>query len=336
MFNNNSYLNQLIYKYNIYINLLKKIFDSIFTNTGIYYNDKISDVYEKLYNITLNLYDEIQKNDETFFSDVSILAFLPSNLNNLKHSLYYELSPIDSGDISRLKEEIEMEFHLELYYLSSLKSEHGLGLLEYKLDQQEINFLDYCNKTIQEYILEKNEYCEKVNNICNFALNNKDANFNKKYNFSFIKDEYIKTILTLDYNELQKAYQHHLYKTTIIFIISIIEGILTYSLIQSEKEALNSFNKLFSDEKQNNIKHWKLHQILDVAKDIGIIEKIENKIICYLKDYRNLVHPYSNNSNKDLKISQKTAAISLLVLDFIYNSVSDYIQKIEIIDANNS
>ncbi|MGB4269111.1 MAG: hypothetical protein WBK20_08020 [Spirochaetota bacterium] len=340
MFNNNSYLEQLIFRYNLYLNFIKNIFDSIFTKNGIYYNDKINDVYEKLLNTASNLYDEIQKNTETCFSDPSILIYLPSRLNNFNSDnypfpLYSAISSSDSDFISRFKNFIEEEFKIEFDYLSSLKSSHGLNVLEYKLDQQEMNFFDYCKQTLQEYILEKNEYIEKLNNYFDYALNknNKDGNFNNnKYTFYFIKDECIKTVLALDYNELQKAYRHNLYKTTIIFVVSIIEGILIYSLLQSEKEALKSFKKIYNNEKQNDIKQWKMHQILDVAKDIGIIEKLESKVICYLKDYRNLVHPYSTKSNDDLKINHRTASRSLTILDMIYESVCEYIQKL---DANN-
>jgi hypothetical protein len=241
----------------------------------------------------------------------------------------YSVYSSDNNDISKLEKDISMEFYSELYYISSLKSEHGLGLLEYQLDQQEINFLDYCNQTIQEYIVEKNEYCEKIYNYCIFAINStidKDS-FHSECNFSFIKDESLKNKLILDWDELKTAYQNHLYKTTIIHVISIIEGLLIYSLIQSEKEALKSYSKIYKKEQQKNIKEWKMFEILEISKDIGILEKVEKKFICIIKDYRNLVHPYSNTTNEDYKISHRTAYISLKLLDIIYESVGEYIQK---------
>lgn len=114
-----------------------------------------------------------------------------------------------------------------------------------------------------------------------------------------------------------------------IFLVgSSIEGLLL-SLASSNMQI---FNQSKSAPKQNGtvkkINDWKLHDLIEVASDIGIIDLDIRKHSHSVRDFRNFIHPYEQASN-NFSPDEDTIKIALQVFLAFFQDIQKFQSQIK-------
>jgi hypothetical protein len=116
--------------------------------------------------------------------------------------------------------------------------------------------------------------------------------------FAFISDAKLREIIERDYSELSRIlYPAGAWKSTVIMAGSVVEAIL-YDLMtadsakQAKAMASGKAPKVKGGTKDIMDGDWKLHNLIEVATDIGLLPvDSEETFDRLLRDYRNFVHP---------------------------------------------
>lgn len=104
--------------------------------------------------------------------------------------------------------------------------------------------------------------------------------------FKFIDVPAVRAVLEDYYDQATKAMDAHSYLGAVVGCGAVAEGVLTWALKRHESRAraASTAGRVSGDP----IEKWKLEILLDVAREIGVINDDEQAI----RDWRNLVHPY--------------------------------------------
>ena len=115
-------------------------------------------------------------------------------------------------------------------------------------------------------------------------------------------------------NEIIKSYQAESYFSVIVLCGSILEGILLSVAMKNPKKFNLSNKSPKKNDKVKPFKEWKLANFIDVAYDIGFLDKVSQKYSHILREFRNYIHPFEAYTNKHFDFDQKSAEISIKVL----------------------
>lgn len=135
--------------------------------------------------------------------------------------------------------------------------------------------------------------------------------------FDFIKEAALRTILERDYREIQKAFIAECWKSVIIMSGGAIEAMLTDLLLQDSSRAKSAKKA----PKDPDITRWDLAQLIDVAVELGLVNKGVDTLSHSVREYRNLVHP-GNEIRQKLSIEAEEAKIALEVLHMVHRDLS--------------
>lgn len=152
-----------------------------------------------------------------------------------------------------------------------------------------------------------------------------------EFDFRFVGDEEIRGMLTKDWQEVRKASANKLHKSTVVLCGTITESLLIDALSQVQSEAETRFRQTFIDGKTNRsgmpeIEAWKMRQLIEVAKDLGIIRSDAAKLSHVVRNYRNLVHLYAQK-REQLQVNEHTAGAVIHFLAIAYSNISEWHQK---------
>jgi len=104
--------------------------------------------------------------------------------------------------------------------------------------------------------------------------------------FAFVSDDDLRRICKRDYEEVQRVQLAGAHKATIILSGSLTEALLLDALLKDENKSSES-----PKAASGPLAKWDLHDLLEVAIDLGLINAGAAVLAKGIKDYRNLIHP---------------------------------------------
>ncbi len=138
----------------------------------------------------------------------------------------------------------------------------------------------------------------------------------QKLDFRFVKDDQVRLVLEEYYDQARKASKAEAHLGAIVACGSVVEGLLTWALLQREEKALQS--KKACKDKAGTVKQqlaeWNLSNLIDVSVELELIGKTAKGGSWALKDFRNFIHPYNvleQSARPDIAIAMN--AISALM-----------------------
>jgi hypothetical protein len=144
-----------------------------------------------------------------------------------------------------------------------------------------------------------------------------DVPVTEKREFKFIGNSDLKAIIERDYEEIQRAFISHCWKSVIILCGGAIEAILTDLLLTNKTAAMSAK----SAPKKSDITHWDLSELIDVAVELKLVSAGVQKLSHPLREYRNLVHPGNEIRNK-LDFGAEEAKIAVEVLHILHRDLT--------------
>jgi hypothetical protein len=98
-----------------------------------------------------------------------------------------------------------------------------------------------------------------------------------------------------------------------------------------EKEAkVNYYQKYLEGKNKGNkppeIENWQLYQLIEIAKQQGIISADAAKLSHIVRDYRNLIHLFVQKRGQ-LQIDSPVASAVVNLLAVTYNNIFDWHEK---------
>lgn len=138
--------------------------------------------------------------------------------------------------------------------------------------------------------------------------------------FGFIAKLEVKSQLTTDFNELHLCMKQSAFKASIVLIGSLVECVLYYH-IESVDDIKNSIPRF--DQREIG-----LSDLLQWARQYGIIDENLFKLSEPIRDYRNLIHPRVQIRTKTL-LSENLVQIGYNVLLEIILSVNKHNELID-------
>lgn len=127
--------------------------------------------------------------------------------------------------------------------------------------------------------------------------------------------ETVKPIIQDRMQELERCFKAKAYLSSVIIAGSILEGILLGVAQNYPKEFNQSKSAPITKEteKVKNLHEWSLSDMINVAKDIGLIKEDVKKFSHVLRDFRNYIHPFQQMSTR-FSPDEHTAKICFQVL----------------------
>ncbi len=116
----------------------------------------------------------------------------------------------------------------------------------------------------------------------------------EKLDFTFVQDQRLREVLEDYYSQGVKAYEVGSYLGTLVACGSVVEGLLTWALLQHKNAALNSSKA--DKNKQGQVRpleEWNLTYLINVSAELKLIGKTANQASWAVKDFRNFIHPYN-------------------------------------------
>ena len=116
----------------------------------------------------------------------------------------------------------------------------------------------------------------------------------KNADFDFVTDDQVRFLLDDYCAQAAKAFEAQSYLGAIVGYGAVVEGLLTWALLQRETEALKS--QKAEKDKQGNVKplrDWNLAKLIEVSVELSLIGKTASQASWALKDFRNFIHPFN-------------------------------------------
>jgi hypothetical protein len=114
----------------------------------------------------------------------------------------------------------------------------------------------------------------------------RDNPVTERLDFSFIRDQPLRSIVERDFVEAQRAYIADCWKSVIILSGGVIETMLLDALL-NEPRAVNA--KAAPNE--NDLNRWSMADLINVAVELKVVEPSVQALANPVREYRNLVHP---------------------------------------------
>lgn len=118
--------------------------------------------------------------------------------------------------------------------------------------------------------------------------------------FDFVDREEVRIALEDYYEQARRAATANSYLGAVVGCGAVAEGILTWALKRNDSGARASLTALLARERWRNnkpapskpIESWPLETLIEVAKELAILNDDVKQTCEAIRDYRNLVHPY--------------------------------------------
>lgn len=139
---------------------------------------------------------------------------------------------------------------------------------------------------------------------------------------SFISSPDLRSIIGRDYREIRRCSDAEAYKATVVMCGSATEALLLDALLQDKAKALRSA-KAPRDKKQKvskDVRRWWLSDMIEVAVDVGIVDKTVAGMTEGVREYRNLIHP-AVEIRKQTAPEKEEATVAQAALDLIIKSL---------------
>lgn len=140
--------------------------------------------------------------------------------------------------------------------------------------------------------------------------------------FDFIQDSLLRDQLTKDWDEAQRVHEVKAWKSCVILCGGILEGMLLDVLRRDEQQARFAYQKRKGREAAD-LDQWDLVDLVNVAKDLGLLSKSAEYLGHGLREFRNLVHPGKQIREK-LSLTQEEAEIAFNVVKVCLRELSKF------------
>ena len=128
--------------------------------------------------------------------------------------------------------------------------------------------------------------------------------------------------------EIEKAFKGEAFLSVVLLAGSTLEGL--FLNIASQNPKIFNISPI-SPKKDGAVKkfdQWTLNNFIEVAYDIGIIEKDTYRFSKELRDFRNYIHPFQQMTEK-FTPREQTAKICLQVLKSAISDINNNQNKIK-------
>lgn len=130
--------------------------------------------------------------------------------------------------------------------------------------------------------------------------------------FAFISEAGLREQLWEDWQEAQKIHEANARKSCMILCGGILEGILLDALTSDPTRARDTYERL-RGKRPPDLPQWNLGDLVDVAKELAILQNATIHLSHALREYRNLIHP-GRQVQRGIKISKEQADIAINVV----------------------
>jgi hypothetical protein len=143
----------------------------------------------------------------------------------------------------------------------------------------------------------------------------------EKVDLTFVSDDQIRRILQSYYSQAVEAFKVGSYLGTLVACGSVLEGLLTFALLQ-RRDAAQKSSKACKDRKGTSLplEKWNLTNLIDVAADLNLIGKTARQASWVVKEFRNFIHPY-NLVTQSARPDQALAMSALAAVEEITRSL---------------
>lgn len=113
-------------------------------------------------------------------------------------------------------------------------------------------------------------------------------------NFTIVTDDQLRLVLEEYYAQAINASNAEAHLGVIVACGSVVEGLLTWALLQREEAALKSSKAWQRQTREvRPLQEWGLSNLIDVSGELGLVGKTAKQASWALKDFRNFIHPYN-------------------------------------------
>lgn len=130
--------------------------------------------------------------------------------------------------------------------------------------------------------------------------------------FEFVGDKKVRLVLEDYHSQAAKAFEADSYLGAIVACGAVVEGLLTWVLLQREPDALKSPSaEKDSQRKVRPVQEWSLTNLIKVCVELDLIGKTASQASWALKDFRNFIHPYNvlkQSARPDQALASSAAA----------------------------
>lgn len=138
----------------------------------------------------------------------------------------------------------------------------------------------------------------------------------------------VSEILEQRIKEIERCFPASAYLSVILLAGSTLEGLLLGLAVKHPKQFnLSKSSPKDSSGKVKSFHDWSLSALIDVARDLGLIQYDTHKFSHSLRDFRNYIHPFEQMSS-GFSPREHTAKICLQVLRAAIHEVSESVSKI--------
>ncbi len=134
----------------------------------------------------------------------------------------------------------------------------------------------------------------------------------QKTEFGFVQDPLLRDQLTSDWGEVERVRGAKAWKSCVILCGGILEGMLLDVLKRDEQQARSAYQKKKGKEVPD-LDQWDLVDLVNVAKDLGVLSKSAEYLGHGLREFRNLIHPGKQVREK-VSLTQEEAEIAYNVV----------------------
>ncbi len=131
--------------------------------------------------------------------------------------------------------------------------------------------------------------------------------------FSFVSEERLRLQLESDWQEAQKTASMGAWKSCIILCGGILEGMLLDVLNTKREQAPDEFERL-KQKKPFELSKWHLVDLVEVAKELGLLSQEASHLSHALRLYRDLIHP-GRQIRENIAVSQLEASLGLSIVE---------------------
>jgi atypical dual specificity phosphatase len=118
--------------------------------------------------------------------------------------------------------------------------------------------------------------------------------------FDFVDENEVRRVLEDYYDQACNAARARSYLGAVVGCGAVAEGVLTWALKRNASRAMVALTTILARDKRrknkprphDRIENWSLDILVEVAKELGLLNDDVKQTCTAIRDYRNLVHPY--------------------------------------------
>lgn len=139
-------------------------------------------------------------------------------------------------------------------------------------------------------------------------------------------DKKITSIINYRISEIKKAFNQEMPLSAILLLGSTLEGAL-YLVAQKYPEVFNAAKSSpkNKDGKVFSLGNWTLNNLIEVACEVGVLEKDIKEFSKVVRDFRNYIHP-KEQAHQDFSPSMETVGIAYQVVKGAFKQISAFIK----------